>query len=65
MKSSTIENCVIELINKFLSVIDEPELQENKYKWLDPSKAIKPISSTSRLLMSEDAGTFIFLYKNI
>lgn len=61
LKSSTIENCVIELINKFLSVIDQPELQENKYNWLDPVKAVKPIGSTSRLLMSADAGNVIKL----
>ncbi|KAG5868053.1 hypothetical protein JTB14_022256 [Gonioctena quinquepunctata] len=55
LKSSTVERCVIELINKFLSVIDQPDLQSDKYKWLDPEKAVKPIGSTSRLLMSEDA----------
>ncbi|CAG9816206.1 unnamed protein product [Phaedon cochleariae] len=55
LKSSTVERCVIELINKFLSVIDQPELQKNKFKWMDPEKALKPIGSTSRLLMSGDA----------
>lgn len=59
LKSSTIESCVTELINKFLSVIDQPELQKDKYDWLDPAKAIRPIGSTSRLLMSGDAGNFL------
>ncbi|XP_019756852.1 dynein axonemal heavy chain 8 [Dendroctonus ponderosae] len=55
LKSITIERCVKELIDKFLSVIEQPELQENKYNWLDPVRAVKPIGSTSRLLTSADA----------
>ncbi|XP_050311595.1 dynein axonemal heavy chain 8 [Anthonomus grandis grandis] len=55
LKSSTIEKSVKDLINTFLSVIEQPELQQNKYDWLDPEKAVKPIGSTSRLLTSADA----------
>ncbi|CAG9764101.1 unnamed protein product [Ceutorhynchus assimilis] len=55
LKSDAIEKCVKDLINKFLSVIEQPNLQENKYNWLDPEKAVRPIGSTSRLLTSADA----------
>ncbi|KAJ8919736.1 hypothetical protein NQ315_006264 [Exocentrus adspersus] len=55
LKSLTVEKCVIDLINKFLSVIDQPDLQEDKYNWLVPEKVLKPIGSTSKLLMSGDA----------
>ncbi|XP_060520516.1 dynein axonemal heavy chain 8 isoform X2 [Cylas formicarius] len=55
LKSSTVENSVKGLINKFLDIINNPELQENKYNWLDSEKAVRPIASTSRLLMSSDA----------
>lgn len=58
-----MEKCVIDLINKFLSVIDQPDLQMNKYNWLVPEKVLKPIGSSSKLLMSGDAGIAdIFLY---
>lgn len=56
LKSVTIERCVKDLINKFLSVITQPEMQDELYDWLDPVKAVKPIGSTSRLLTSADAG---------
>lgn len=56
LKSSTAERAVIDLIEKFLSVIDQPELQEKKLDWLDPDKAIKPIGSASRLNVSPEAG---------
>ncbi|KAL1516507.1 hypothetical protein ABEB36_000416 [Hypothenemus hampei] len=55
LKSATIESCVKELINKFLNLIELPELQANKYNWLDPEKTIKPVGSTSRLFTSGDA----------
>nr|CAI5817756.1 unnamed protein product [Callosobruchus analis] len=55
LKSATIERCVIDLINKFLGLLEQPELQEKKYDWLDAEKALKPIGSSSRLLMAEDA----------
>lgn len=56
LKSSTAEKAVIELINKFLSVIEDPELEEKKYDWLDPDKALKPVGSSSRLIGMENAG---------
>ncbi|KAJ8960348.1 hypothetical protein NQ317_010573 [Molorchus minor] len=37
-----------------IGIIDQPDLQENKYNWLDPEKAVKPIGSTSKLLSSEN-----------
>jgi dynein heavy chain len=56
LKSSTAERAVIDLIEKFLSVIEQPELQENKLDWLDPDRAIKPVGSASRLNVSPEAG---------
>lgn len=56
LKSSTAERAVIELINKFLDVITQPDLQEGKYDWLDPDKALKPVGSTSKIHMGEEAG---------
>lgn len=56
LKSSTAERAVIELINKFLDVITQPDLQEGKYDWLDPNKALKPVGSTSKIHMGEEAG---------
>lgn len=58
LKSATVEKSVKDLINKFLSVIEQPELQAHLYDWLDPVKAVKPIGSTSRLLTSADAGIY-------
>ncbi|XP_044745141.1 dynein axonemal heavy chain 8-like [Coccinella septempunctata] len=55
-KSLAIENAVVELINKFLSQIDQPDLQENKFNWLDPERALKPISSTSKFVEESNAG---------
>ncbi|KAJ3662197.1 hypothetical protein Zmor_006553 [Zophobas morio] len=55
LKSSTAERAVIDLIEKFLSVIEQPELQDKKYDWLDPDKAIKPVGSASRLNVSPEA----------
>lgn len=56
LKSSTAERAVIELINKFMGVITNPELQQGKYDWLDPEKAVKPVGSSSKLNMGDDAG---------
>ncbi|XP_044272703.1 dynein axonemal heavy chain 8 [Tribolium madens] len=55
LKSSTAERAVIDLIEKFLSVIEQPELQEKKYDWLDADKAMKPVGSASRLNVSPEA----------
>ncbi|KAK9893078.1 hypothetical protein WA026_023570 [Henosepilachna vigintioctopunctata] len=48
-QTMAIEDAVISLINKFLGQIDNPNLQENKYNWLDPEKVLKPVGSGSRL----------------
>ncbi|XP_045464438.1 dynein axonemal heavy chain 8-like isoform X2 [Harmonia axyridis] len=55
-KSLAIETAVIELINKFLVHIEEPHLQENKYDWLDSERAVRPISSSSKLIGGLEAG---------
>lgn len=55
LKSSTAERTVIELIDKFLDVISNPELQEGKFDWLDPERAVKPVGSTSKLNMGAEA----------
>lgn len=47
---------MIDLIHKFLSIIDQPDLQENKYDWLDPERAVKPVGSASRINASPEAG---------
>lgn len=59
LKSSTVETAVIQLINKFLDEIIHPDLQEGKYDWLSPDKALRPVGSTSKLHMGADAGTFL------
>lgn len=56
MKSSTAERAVVELINKFLDVITQPDLQDGKYDWLDPEMTLKPVGSTSKIHMGEEAG---------
>lgn len=55
-KSLAIETAVIELINKFLVHIEEPHLQENKFDWLDSERAVRPISSSSKLIGGLEAG---------
>ncbi|CAG9855812.1 unnamed protein product [Phyllotreta striolata] len=55
VKSSAIEKCVIDLINKFVSCVEEPEYQSSKYNWMDPERAVKPVASASALVMGEDA----------
>lgn len=60
LKSSTVERAVIELINKFLDVITDPNLQEGKYEWMDPTEAIKPVGSLSRLQGVDELGVYSF-----
>lgn len=55
LKSSTAEKAVVDLINKFMDTLTQPELQEGKYNWLDVEKAVKPVGSSSKLLMGDDA----------
>lgn len=54
----------MDLVNKFLATIHNPELQEGKYDWLDAEKAVKPVSSASKINAGDDAGkkkTFLSL----
>lgn len=62
LKSSTAERTLIELINKFMSTVTQPELQIDKYNWLDPEKAVRPVGSSSKLLMGEDVGNLSLIF---
>ncbi|KAG8306517.1 hypothetical protein J6590_045685 [Homalodisca vitripennis] len=43
-KSQTAEEAVIELINKFVEAIEDPNIDaEEKFDWLDPEKLVKPV----------------------
>ncbi|KAB0798200.1 hypothetical protein PPYR_09193 [Photinus pyralis] len=48
-KLYTSQKAVIALINKFVDTMTAPEIQVDKYNWLDPEKALKPVTSTSKL----------------
>lgn len=37
-------------------MITQPDLQEGKYDWLDPEMTLKPVGSTSKIHMGEEAG---------
>ena len=56
LTSSIVEKAVVDLINKFMDTVLQPDLQEHKYNWMDPEKAVKPVGSTSKLLTGEDLG---------
>lgn len=38
----------------------DPQLQEGKYDWMDPEKAVKPVGSASKLNQGEEAGECLF-----
>lgn len=56
LRSLTVEKAVYELINKFMDVITEPEMQAGKYNWMDPVEAVKPVGSLSRLQGGDELG---------
>lgn len=56
LTSAIVEKAVVDLINKFMGTVVQPDLQEHKYNWMDPERAVKPVGSTSKLLMGEDLG---------
>lgn len=56
LKSSTVERAVIDLINKFLDELVQPDIDDVKYDWLNPEKALRPVGSTSKLHMGAEAG---------
>lgn len=39
-----------------MDTVTIPEFQEMKYNWMDPEKAVRPVGSSSKLLMGDDAG---------
>ncbi|KAJ8670776.1 hypothetical protein QAD02_002035, partial [Eretmocerus hayati] len=49
IKSSTAEQAVIGIINKFVDLITDPKLAEVKYNWMDPSKVNKPVTSQTKI----------------
>ncbi|XP_061708954.1 dynein axonemal heavy chain 8 [Cydia pomonella] len=53
-KSWNAETAVIELINKFLDSVPSQAIKDLKDKWLDPDKALKPVTSATRVF-PEDA----------
>ncbi|XP_044760955.1 dynein axonemal heavy chain 8-like isoform X2 [Coccinella septempunctata] len=55
LKSVKTERAVIGLITKFLDIIDQEDLQDGKYDWLDPELAVKPVTSSSKLIVGPDA----------
>lgn len=57
-KSSTAEKAVVELIDKFMDAINDPHLQEGKYDWLDPERVVKPVGSSSKLIMANEDALF-------
>lgn len=57
LKSYTIEKAVFVLINQFMDLITEPELQDGKYNWLDREKATKPVASLTKLISPDEMGT--------
>ncbi|CAG2056143.1 unnamed protein product, partial [Timema podura] len=65
-KSSTVEKAVIELINCFVSTIDCPEIQEERFNWLDPMKANRIMGSQTRInFLSDEAGDSVLLHSGM
>lgn len=48
-KSSMAEKTTIRIIDKFLSLIDDPLVEESKYDWLDPDRVNKLVDSYDKL----------------
>lgn len=55
LKSYTIERAVVELINKFMDTLTEPAFQYDKYNWMDPEMAVKPVGSLSKLTSGDES----------
>ena len=49
IKSAAAEKSVVNIINKFLSLVTDPNVEESKYSWLDPDKLNKPVGSLTKL----------------
>ena len=50
IKSSTAEEAVVGIINKFVDLVDDPSVESTKYDWMDPSKVSKPVTSHTKLI---------------
>ncbi|XP_017775151.1 PREDICTED: dynein heavy chain 8, axonemal [Nicrophorus vespilloides] len=64
LKSSTAEKAVVDLINKFMASITEPDLQKGKFDWLDPDRVLRPVGSSSKLVMSDEDAAFKEIDRN-
>ncbi|OXU30794.1 hypothetical protein TSAR_013179 [Trichomalopsis sarcophagae] len=49
IKSSTAEQAVVGIIDKFVDLIHDPRVDDSKYDWMDPSKVTKPVTSLTKL----------------
>ncbi|XP_031342975.1 dynein heavy chain 8, axonemal-like [Photinus pyralis] len=49
LKLYTVEKAAISLVNKFADTLSDPEIQAEKYNWLDTTKPLNASSSTSKL----------------
>ncbi|VVC98542.1 unnamed protein product [Leptidea sinapis] len=56
-KSCNAEVAVIELINKFLDSVPSKAIQDLKDNWLDLDKALKPVTSATRVFPEDAAGS--------
>lgn len=41
-----------------MDAINDPHLQEGKYDWLDPERVVKPVGSSSKLIMANEDALF-------
>ncbi|KAK0165144.1 hypothetical protein PV328_003692, partial [Microctonus aethiopoides] len=53
IKSSAAETAVIAIINKCLGLIKDPEVEEDKYLWLDPERVRRQIGSQTRMSVGD------------
>ncbi|XP_024940596.1 dynein heavy chain 8, axonemal [Cephus cinctus] len=49
IKSSAAEKAVITIINKFMDLITDPNVEDIKYHWMDQEKANKQVGSQTKL----------------
>lgn len=61
IKSSMAEQVVIQIINKFMDSITDPNFQDIKYDWMDPEQLTKPVGSVTKLISGPyETGTYIY-----
>ena len=62
IKSSAAEKAVITIINKCMHLITDPEVEEEKYDWMDLEKVSKQVGSQTKLTKGPfEPGTKKFL----